>query len=109
MAFVYILFISLAALLSGMLNAMGRFSRSSAAAPIIALNLILIRPRSCWPESGLIAGATLDVATAGPGPRRSDRVASRHAAGLGASKRGGRRGRRWRWSGFRRSGAPGSR
>ena len=63
-AFVYILFISLAALLSGMLNAMGRFA-VAAAAPIL-LNLILIA-MLLLAESGLLDGATIDAATAAPG------------------------------------------
>ena len=67
-AFPYILFISLAALLSGVLNAPGRFV-AAAAAPVL-LNIILIA-RCCWPEPAgrrlavdVPAAATLD---AGPG------------------------------------------
>ena len=59
-AFGYILFISLAALLSGLLNATGRFA-AAAAAPIL-LNLILIAAL-ILAESGAVAGATFDVAT----------------------------------------------
>ncbi|MBF9046083.1 murein biosynthesis integral membrane protein MurJ [Rhodobacterales bacterium LSUCC0031] len=59
-AFAYILFISLAALLSGLLNATGRFA-AAAAAPIL-LNLILIAAL-VLAESGLIAGATFTVTT----------------------------------------------
>ena len=63
-AFGYILFISLAALLSGLLNATGRFA-AAAAAPIL-LNLILIVVL-LLAESGLAAATVVDVATAAPG------------------------------------------
>ncbi|PWK59330.1 murein biosynthesis integral membrane protein MurJ [Roseicyclus mahoneyensis] len=63
-AFGYILFISLAALLSGILNASGRFA-AAAAAPIL-LNLILIGVL-VLAESGLVAGVTIAVDTAAPG------------------------------------------
>ena len=59
-AFGYILFISLAALVSGLLNATGRFA-AAAAAPIL-LNLILIGAL-VLAESGLLAGATIAVDT----------------------------------------------
>ncbi len=62
-AFGYIVFISLAALLSGILNATGRFA-AAAAAPIL-LNLILIAAL-LLAESGLIPG-TIEVETAVPG------------------------------------------
>jgi len=57
-AFGYILFISLAALLSGVLNATGRFA-AAAAAPIF-LNVILIA-LLLLAESGLVSGLTFDV------------------------------------------------
>ena len=63
-AFGYILFISLAALLSGLLNATGRFA-AAAAAPIL-LNLILIA-LLLLAESGLVADAVIDIETALPG------------------------------------------
>jgi putative peptidoglycan lipid II flippase len=59
-AFGYILFISLAALLSGLLNATGRFA-AAAAAPIL-LNLILIAAL-ILAETGIGAGAAIDVST----------------------------------------------
>ncbi len=52
-AFVYILFISLAALLSGVLNALGQFA-AAAAAPVL-LNVILISAL-LLADSGLVAG-----------------------------------------------------
>jgi putative peptidoglycan lipid II flippase len=63
-AFGYILFISLAALLSGLLNATGRFA-AAAAAPIL-LNLILIGVL-LLAESALAADVVVDVTTAAPG------------------------------------------
>ncbi|MHA7887187.1 murein biosynthesis integral membrane protein MurJ [Roseicyclus sp.] len=63
-AFGYILFISLAALLSGLLNATGRFA-AAAAAPIL-LNLVLIAALVLG-ESGLLSGADIDIASALPG------------------------------------------
>jgi putative peptidoglycan lipid II flippase len=63
-AFGYILFISLAALLSGLLNATGRFA-AAAAAPIL-LNLVLIAVL-VLAETGLVQGAMLAVDTASPG------------------------------------------
>jgi putative peptidoglycan lipid II flippase len=61
-AFGYILFISLAALLSGVLNATGRFA-AAAAAPIF-LNVILIA-LLLLAESGLVSGLTFDVTSDG--------------------------------------------
>ena len=58
-AFCYILFISLAALASGLLNATGRFA--AAAAPIL-LNLILIAAL-ILAESGAVSGVTFGVET----------------------------------------------
>jgi len=63
-AFAYILFISLAALLSGLLNAIGRFA-VAAAAPIL-LNLILIAVL-VLAESRVLEDYTIEVATAAPG------------------------------------------
>jgi putative peptidoglycan lipid II flippase len=57
-AFVYILFISLAALLSGLLNATGRFA-AAAAAPIL-LNLILI-VALLIAQGGWLSGITIGV------------------------------------------------
>jgi len=57
-AFAYILFISLAALLSGLLNATGRFA-AAAAAPIL-LNVILITALLVA-DSGVISGAVIDI------------------------------------------------
>ena len=59
-AFCYILFISLAALASGLLNATGRFA-AAAAAPIL-LNLILIAAL-ILAESGAVSGVTFGVET----------------------------------------------
>ncbi|MDG3040824.1 murein biosynthesis integral membrane protein MurJ [Roseicyclus marinus] len=63
-AFGYILFISLAALLSGLLNATGRFA-AAAAAPIL-LNLVLIA-MLLIAETDLAAGAAFAIDSAGPG------------------------------------------
>ncbi len=63
-SFAYILFISLAALLSGLLNAIGRFA-VAAAAPIL-LNLILIAVL-VLAGTDFLGGVTIDVSTAAPG------------------------------------------
>ena len=63
-AFAYILFISLAALLSGVLNATGRFA-AAAAAPVL-LNIILIAAL-LLAESGLLEDAVVIEAVAGTG------------------------------------------
>jgi putative peptidoglycan lipid II flippase len=63
-AFGYILFISLAALLSGVLNAMGRFA-VAASAPIL-LNLILITVL-VLAERRVFGETMIDVTMAGPG------------------------------------------
>ncbi|MEM0949254.1 MAG: murein biosynthesis integral membrane protein MurJ [Pseudomonadota bacterium] len=55
-AFIYILFISLAALVSGVLNATGRFA-AAAAAPVL-LNVILVAMLALA-ESGLVSGLSL--------------------------------------------------
>lgn len=73
-AFPYVLFISLAALLSGVLNASGRFA-AAAAAPVL-LNIILISFLMIA-ESGLLSFLTAD--TSGDFAR----PASWHASGLG--------------------------
>lgn len=62
-AFFYLLFISLAALLSGVLNATGRFA-AAAAAPML-LNLILIGAL-LLAETGWVSGVTADVDTTEP-------------------------------------------
>jgi peptidoglycan biosynthesis protein MviN/MurJ (putative lipid II flippase) len=77
-AFPYILFISLAALLSGVLNATGRFA-AAAAAPVL-LNVVLIR-------DGWARRARRDIGA---------------GAVMGGAR--GRASRNWRWSGSRRSG-----
>lgn len=75
-AFGYILFISLAALLSGMLNSMGRFA-VAAAAPIL-LNLVLITVL-ILSQTDLLAGAAIDVASAAPD---DDLTGLRHGTAL---------------------------
>ena len=57
-AFAYILLISLAALFSGVLNALGRFA-AAAAAPVL-LNVVLVA-MLLLAESGLVAGARVGV------------------------------------------------
>ena len=68
-AFVYILFISLAALLSGVLNANGRFA-AAAAAPVL-LNIILVAmlavAETGLVENAVVIGAVLAISMSGVG------------------------------------------
>jgi putative peptidoglycan lipid II flippase len=81
-AFAYILFISLAALLSGVLNATGRFA-AAAAAPLL-LNIILVR-RSCPGRARRAPQLAIDISSV-----RAEGLLPRDDPDMGRAGRGAR-------------------